>query len=41
MEHYQALDIGEFINIGTGNDVTISELADLVARTIGYTGEVR
>jgi len=28
------------INVGTGSDLTIRELADLVARVVGYTGEV-
>jgi len=28
------------INIGYGEDVTIGDLADLVARTVGFTGEV-
>jgi GDP-L-fucose synthase len=28
------------INVGTGTDVTIRELAALVARAVGYTGEV-
>ncbi len=29
------------INIGTGEDVTIRELANLVARELGFTGELR
>jgi GDP-L-fucose synthase len=28
------------INVGTGSDITIAELADLVAGAVGYTGEV-
>lgn len=29
------------VNIGAGSDVTIAELATLVARTVGYPGEIR
>ncbi len=29
------------INIGTGEDVTIRELAELVARELGFEGELR
>jgi len=28
------------INIGTGTDVTISELAELVKKTVGFTGKI-
>ncbi|KRE74507.1 GDP-L-fucose synthase family protein [Arthrobacter sp. Soil762] len=28
------------VNVGTGNDVTIRELASLVASAVGYTGEI-
>jgi GDP-L-fucose synthase len=28
------------INVGTGHDVTIAELADLVAKVVGYHGEI-
>ena len=41
MERYDYKEIGEFINIGTGKDVTIKELADLVKRIVGYEGEIR
>ncbi|TWD83293.1 GDP-L-fucose synthase [Kribbella amoyensis] len=37
LEHY---DEPEPINVGVGTDVTIRELAELVARTIGYTGTI-
>jgi GDP-L-fucose synthase len=30
----------ELVNIGTGQDITIAEFARLVARTVGYTGEI-
>src|SRR5439155_13138250 len=35
LEHY---DEPEPINVGVGADVTIRELAELVARVVGYTG---
>jgi GDP-L-fucose synthase len=28
------------VNVGAGDDVTIRELAELVARTVGYEGEI-
>ncbi len=35
MQNHSAQDIGEFINIGTGMDTTIKELAELVKETVG------
>jgi GDP-L-fucose synthase len=40
MEKYDYRDIGEFINLGTGTDVTIKELAELVKRIVGYESEI-
>jgi GDP-L-fucose synthase len=37
MERY---DSGEIVNVGTGEDVTIRELAELVRRVVGYGGEL-
>lgn len=37
MENY---DGAEQVNVGTGNDVTIRELASLVAEAVGYDGEM-
>ncbi len=37
MENYEG---AEFVNVGTGTDVTIGELAELVRRTTGFGGEV-
>jgi GDP-L-fucose synthase len=37
MEHY---DSPEIINVGWGEDVTIAELAELVAATVGYRGAI-
>jgi GDP-L-fucose synthase len=41
MERFDASQIGEFVNIGTGRDITIRDLADHVAATVGYSGAVR
>ena len=38
MEKYDYNEIGEFVNIGTGNDISIKELAELIAEVIGYAG---
>lgn len=40
MENKNAQEVGEFINIGTGTDVTIKELAELIKDTIGFEGEL-
>ena len=34
-------DAEEFINIGTGKDISIKELAELIMLKVGYTGEIR
>ncbi len=36
MEHYDGPDQ---VNVGTGSDVTIREIAETIARVVGYTGE--
>jgi GDP-L-fucose synthase len=36
MEHY---DGPQQVNVGTGRDVTIAEIAKSVARVVGFTGE--
>ena len=38
MEHHSAKDIGTFINIGVGEDISIRELAETVANVVGFTG---
>ena len=38
LEHYSS---PEPVNVGTGEDLSIRELAELVARTVGYTGALR
>lgn len=39
MERFDARDIGEIINIGAGKDLSILELADELARAVGYKGK--
>ena len=34
-------DSGEIINVGTGEDVSIAELAELTREVVGYSGEIR
>ncbi len=38
MENYDSPDI---INVGTGRDITIKELARLIANVVGYTGTIQ
>ena len=40
MENKNADEIGEFINIGTGTDVTIKESAELIKETVGFEGKL-
>ena len=40
METKDASDIGEFINIGSGKDMTIAEIAELIKETVGYEGKL-
>ncbi len=37
MQHYNE---SEFINVGTGEEVSILELAKLISKTVGYEGEI-
>ena len=41
MENKDAKDIGKFINIGSGKEVTIKELAELIKKIVGFTGEIK
>ena len=41
MEQYDARDIGEFINIGTGEDIRIKDLALLIKGIVGFQGEIQ
>ena len=38
MQHY---DEEMFVNIGTGEDLTIKELAELIQDVVGYTGVIK
>ena len=38
MDHY---DEGEPINVGTGRDIAITDLATLIANIVGYSGHIR
>ena len=39
LEEKNAEDIGEIINIGTGQEVTVRQLAALVSEVVGFEGE--
>lgn len=41
MENYNYSHIGEFVNIGVGEDVTISELVELIKEVVGFEGDIR
>ncbi len=42
LEHWQPTsDELQHLNVGTGTDVTIEELAELVAQAVGYQGQIR
>ncbi len=40
LENKNASDIGEFINIGTGEEVTIFELANIIKDVVGFMGDI-
>ena len=40
MEQCGAKDMGEIVNVGYGSDITIRELAKMVAEIVGYQGNV-
>lgn len=41
MENKDAAEIGEFINIGTGTDVTIMELVEVIKEVTGFKGVIK
>lgn len=41
MENYDFSEVGEFVNIGVGEDVTISELAELIKEVVGFEGKIK
>ncbi len=40
MERYNAADVGEFVNIGAGKEITIREAAELIADVVGFKGKL-
>lgn len=40
MENKNAKDIGELVNIGTGKDISIKELCEIISEIIGFKGEL-
>ena len=40
MQNFDAIDLGEFVNIGTGKDLRIKEYAQIVKDVIGFKGEI-
>ncbi len=40
MENKNANEVGEFINIGSGYDMPISEIVELIKETVGYKGKL-
>jgi GDP-L-fucose synthase len=40
MEHHDAAQIGEFINVGTGQEISIADLARLIREVVGYPGDI-
>ncbi len=40
MENFSAKDVSELINISTGEDCTIKELAELIKKTVAFEGEI-
>ncbi|MEL7663302.1 MAG: GDP-L-fucose synthase [Methanosarcina mazei] len=41
MENYDYSEIGEFVNIGVGKDITIGELAELIKEIVGFKGSIK
>jgi GDP-L-fucose synthase len=41
LEHVDAEKAGEIVNVGTGEDLSIKELAKLISTIVGYKGEIR
>ncbi|MCX7909682.1 MAG: GDP-L-fucose synthase [Ignavibacteria bacterium] len=40
IENYDAKDLEPFINIGTGEDISIKNLAELIKKIVGFEGEI-
>jgi len=40
MSNYNAKELGEFVNIGTGKELTILELSNIIKKIIGFKGRI-
>ena len=40
MENKSAKEIGEFVNVGYGSDISILEIANMIKKVVGYEGEL-
>jgi GDP-L-fucose synthase len=41
MENYNFSEIGEFVNIGVGEDITISELVEIIKEIVEFKGSIK
>lgn len=41
MQNKDFFEIGDFVNVGTGEDVSIKELAELIQKVVGFEGELQ
>jgi len=41
MENYDYKDVGKFVNIGTGKDIKLKDLAVMIKDIVGFEGEIR
>ena len=41
LDNLDASEVGEFVNVGTGKDLTIEDLAKTVATVVGYNGQIQ
>jgi GDP-L-fucose synthase len=41
MKNYNHKEIGTFVNIGCGKDITITELAEMIKEITGFNGEIK
>ena len=41
MNNYDSKDLGEFINIGTGKDLTIQEMAEMIREIVDFKGDIK
>ena len=40
LENFEASDLGELVNVGTGEDISIRELALLIKKVVGFAGDI-